>query len=60
MVSLCGRMQSLVEITDEARSAFTRSGVGDQAEWIIEGWFVAGCSRWPGVRVSREQFASWI
>ncbi|HVK85145.1 MAG TPA: sigma-70 family RNA polymerase sigma factor [Kofleriaceae bacterium] len=53
-------MNRIVQLTDEARSAFARSGVGDQAEWIIEGWFVAGRARWPDVAVAPDAFVRWI
>jgi len=49
-----------VQLTEEARSAFARSGAGDEAEHLIHGWFVAGRSRWPDVHVSLDQFVQWI
>lgn len=49
-----------MQITEATRSAFARSGVGDHAEWIIEGWFVAGQTRWPGVQLAADDFVRWI
>lgn len=54
------RCRAIVQITDEARSAFARSGAGDHAEWIIQGWFVAGRTRWPEVQISIDAFVGWI
>jgi hypothetical protein len=49
-----------VQLGAQAQSAFTRSGVGDHAQWIVQGWFVAGQARWPDVRMSIDDFVRWI
>ncbi|HEY4177479.1 MAG TPA: sigma-70 family RNA polymerase sigma factor [Kofleriaceae bacterium] len=49
-----------MQVSQEVRSAFERSGAGDQIEWVIQGWFVAGQTRWPAVRLTHDDFVAWI
>ncbi|CAN5820899.1 hypothetical protein BH11MYX2_BH11MYX2_11470 [soil metagenome] len=49
-----------MQVSQEVRSAFERSGAGDQIHWVMQGWFVAGQTRWPGVRLAQDDFVAWI